>query len=241
MKKATLSVLLLGFLVSQSFTTLSQDEKYIVLDKNDLKALKKQPRKQILVENDYVIKFDPTRMLVGELGFSYEKVMGINSSVEFEFGPTISNLYDNNHYYYYSSNSYHTQSGIGVLASAAFRFYPMQEALNGFYVSPKLRYKSVNTMYIDQTGTLSDETGTKNQYSFMFNMGMQRWLSNQFSLDLYAGLGLGYSYNRDFIYNTFYDPITSQYTSEWTKQKYQGARVVANIGLKVGIGNTLKK
>lgn len=241
MKKTTLSILLLGFLVSKSFVSISQEDKYIVLDKSDLKAMKKEPRKQILVENDYVIKFDPTRMLVGELGFSYEKVMGLNSSVEFELGPTISNLYDYNHYNYYTNNTYNTQSGIGVLGSAAFRFYPMHDALNGFYVSPKLKYKAVNTMYIDQTGVLSNETGSKNQFSFMFNMGIQKWLSKQFSLDVYAGLGIGYNYNRDFIYNTIYDPITYQYTYEWSKQKYQAAHVVCNLGVKVGIGNTLKK
>lgn len=242
MKKSNLGLLLLGFLLTNSIAGISQDDKYVVLSKKDIKALKKEPRKQILVENDYVIKFDPTRMLVGELGFSYEKVTGINTSVEFELGPTVSNLYNNNnHYYYYSNNTYTTQSGIGLLGSAAVRFYPMHDALNGFYVSPKLKYKAVNTQYIDQTGLLSNETGSKNQFSFMFNVGMQTWLSKQFSLDLYAGLGLGYNYNRDFIYSTVYDPITYQYTSTWSKEKYQNARVVCNIGVKFGFGNIYKK
>lgn len=241
MKKAKLSILLVGFLVSKSFMSMSQDEKFIILDRNDLKALKKEPQKQILVENDYVIKFDPLRMLVGELGFSYEKVIGLNSSIEFELGPTISNLYDFNNHFYNSNNSYNTQSGIGLFTSAAFRFYPMNDALNGFYVSPKLKYKSVNTQYIDQTGLLNNETGSKNQIAFMFNMGVQKWLSKQFSVDFYAGLGIGYNYHRDFNYNSIYDPVTYEYSYVWNKKKYQEARVVCNFGIKVGIGNTVKK
>ena len=239
MNNLKLNVLLVGFLLSKSFISISQEEKYIVLDKNDLKAMKKEPKKQILVENDYVVKFDPTRMLVGELGFSYEKVFGLHSTYELELGPTISNLYNYNHFYY--SGNYSTQSGLGVFASAALRFYPMHDALNGFYVSPKLKYKAVNTQYIDQTGILGNENGSKNQYTFMFNMGIQTWLSQQFSLDFYAGMGIGYSYNRDLLYNTTYDPNTQQYVAQWTKQKYQNAHVMCNIGVKVGIGNTLKK
>lgn len=244
MKTTKLNTLIFGLLLAGVNNVKAQDEKYIVLDKKALKEIKKPVKSPLLVENDHVFKFDPTRMLVGEIGFSYERVRGINSSFEFEIGPTISNLYGyNNHFYYnYNFPSYYaTQSGLGIFGSVGYRYYPHHDALNGFYVSTKLKYKTLNTEYIDHSGVLPNERGVKNQYSFIFNMGYQVWLSKSFSMDLYGGIGIGYVYNEQMNYSSVYNSTTMLYESTWIKEKYQGANLVFNLGVKVGIGSILKK
>jgi hypothetical protein len=239
--------LVVTFLVTGIFYSNAQEEKYIVLDKKTIskirrEPIRKEPKKKILVENDFVVKFDPTRMLIGDLGFSLERATGLYSSIEFELGPTFSNLYSGNHYYTLGNfSSYDEVSDIGVFGSAAFRFYPMNGAFNGFYVSPKLKYRALNTQFVDHSGSLPDQKGSSNQCSFVFHAGYQLWFTEQFSIDFYAGIGLGYKQVNEVQANYIYNEITQNYDYSWAKNKYNTTNVVCNLGVKVGIGGKVKK
>lgn len=230
--------------MSLIFSALAQEEKIIVIDKGSGKTYKPKTVRP-LVENNSVMKFNPLQMIVGEINFGFEKKIDEMSSVEFEFGPTLSNIgftVNNNHYYYfepyYGPNAQET-SGVGFFASAAYRFYPMDKGLvlNGFYVSPVVKYRLMNFGVHDYTETLEDQKGNENHMYFTFNFGFQRWLSERFSLDMFGGLGLGYEAHVHYRVMNTYDDVTGQYTYSWDKNAYSGVRFVFTGGIKIGIGN----
>ncbi len=231
------NTLIVGIVFSTSFWSNAQDEKYIILDNKSIKKMNKEKKSELIVDNEKVFKFDPTRLVRGEIDFGFEKKIDENTSLEFDLGPTISNLKGFSVNHYFSGNSsYQERSSIGLFSSAALRFYPNNGVFNGFYVSPKIKYRLMNSQYIDETGVLPNTNASKNQFSFVFNMGTQTWKSENFSLDFYAGLGLGYDFVQDLKQTSVYDPITYTYTSSWKKQAYQDAKMIFNFGVKVGIG-----
>ena len=220
------------------FTVFGQEERVIVVDRGTNARF--VPKQRKLVDNTSVIKFSPLQMIVGELNFGYERVIDDISSVEFEFGPTISNVglaVEDNHFY--SSWGYTGQtSRIGFFGSAAYRFYPLDngKVLNGFYVSPVFKYRLMNFGMRDYSGNLEDTKGNESHAYFTMNFGMQRWLSQHFSIDYFAGIGLGYEAKNSFQTVSEYNGVTGEYSYFWNKNAYDGVRFLFTIGLKVGIG-----
>lgn len=238
MKKTFIAVYFISFF----FSVFGQEEKIIVIDRGSGKT-QKQKKERDLVNNNTVLKFSPLQMLVGEINFGFEKKIDEISSVEFEFGPTLSNIefsVEENHYYDPFGNGGSTETaGLGLFASAAYRFYPMDNSkvLNGLYVSPVLKYRLMNFGVHDYSDVLENTKGSENDIYFTFNFGFQRWLSESFSLDFFAGIGLGYESHLHYRATSVYDGNTGLYNYDWEKDAYNGVRFVFTGGIKIGIGH----
>lgn len=233
--------LVFTILLFSSLLTNAQQE-VVIIDKGESNTRVRKPRELRLNENTRVVKFAPLNMLIGEIGFGYEHKVDSKSSLDFEFGPTISEIgFDVNTHYFdaYSSNYSYRTSGLGAFGSVGYRFYPLDEteALNRFYVSPILKYKllTYTANSADPNANLDPKRGTENQLNFYFNFGHQVWLSKSFCLDMYCGMGIGYKGTVDYTINSEY--VGTEWVSSWRTQKASGARYVFDIGIKVGIGS----
>ncbi len=226
MQRAIIFIALLGF---GSYGLAQNDPQYIIVDKD----VKKQKEHRV-VDNSFVIKFTPTQLLAGEINFGAEFKTGERSSVEVEAGPTITQIgagrFTTGYQDYFGA---YPSSGVGVFTSAAFRYYPadLYPSLNRFYISPKVRYRCYNTMY-NFSGDTGTKRGAENQVGFIFNAGLQTWLSDQFAIDYFVGLGIGYSVSTSYQPN--YGPMDSQVINKYV---YRQTNYIFNIGVKVGIGN----
>lgn len=236
-----------------SFHTASvfaQDREVVIIERNSNSSARKSSEPKRLVNHTEVFKFDPLRMAIGEINFAYEGRINDQTSFEVELGPTVSNL-GRNRFVVYDGNSsaFGRQPGMGVFASAAYRFYPLDDrpVFNQLYVSPKFKYRRYNEI-IDASvysgnGTppvgnvLEDKRGYTNEAIFTFNFGYQQWLANRFSFDYYFGVGIGSYYSATFRPMSVYDGGTGAWLNTWEKIETRNARFVATIGLKVGIGN----
>ena len=195
----------------------------------------KEEKAQKVSELKSVFKYDPLRLLVGEVAFSYERKTGVNSSFEFELGPTISEVkpFNSNHYGFGSSN---VKSGIGGFASIGYRYYPVKGTFSGIYISPKIKYKMMNSIYQDASGTIGDFLSTRNQGSFMFNFGVQKWASSKLSFDFYTGVGIGFN-NQVYPYqSTIYNYQTNTNSYSWSAKTENYTSLFFNLGVKIGIG-----
>jgi hypothetical protein len=239
MKITLKNTLFIGLILAKSFNSQAQDEKVIVMDKKDFKNLKNEKKEPIIFNGGMVFKFDPTRIILGEIAFGLEKRIGDYSSLEVELGPTISNLtgFKINHLNYYSSYTsyYNEKSGVGIFGSIGYRFYP-KGVFNGLYISPKFKYKLYNSSFVDPSGILENQNGSRTQSSFIFNVGFQKWTTKNFSFDFYTGLGVGYVTNTKMVSNGYYDPSYGNNYPGWSKTTYKDAKLVFNLGVKVGIG-----
>jgi hypothetical protein len=227
------------------FTSLSgmaQEEKIIVIDRG-VRGRTKPQKEQKLVDNDHVLKFSPLQMVMGEINLGFEKKMNEMSSLEFELGPTLSEVgFTVNEYHYYDPWGYPSQSrntGVGFFGSVGYRFYPMDNTmvLNRFYVSPVFKYRLYNFQLRDFSGILDDQKGSENQAMFTFNFGYQKWLSDHFSLDMFAGFGLAFEGHDTYYLNSVYDGNTGTYIYNWEENNFNGVRFAFTMGVKVGIGN----
>lgn len=224
------------------FAAYSQEEKIIVIDRGTGKQYKsdlKSDRK--LVTNTSVLKFSPLQMVVGEINFGYERKIDEMSSVEFEFGPTLSNVglrVQDNHFTDPFGTSTQETSKIGFFGSVGYRFYPLDNSkvFNGFYVSPVFKYRLINFGVQDFSENLKDTKGNENHAYFTFNFGFQRWLSDNFSLDFFGGIGLGYEAISTYNVAVGYDGNSQLYTYYWDKNVYSGVRFLVTGGIKIGIG-----
>ncbi len=219
----------------------AQEQVVIVRNEKNSRPVRKETSDRI-VENRDAFKFDPLRMFVGELNFAWEHSLGERTSMEIELGPTISHLrlLGNNDFHiggFNNTNSY-SVSQMGVLVSAGIRFYPLEDykVFNRMYVSPKLHFRNYNIGY-NSPDIPNDARGVNNQFSFLFNIGTQRWYSDNFALDFYAGLGIGSVNSSSYLQSFLYDGNTGLYTSEWKKYNETYARILLNFGMKVAIGN----
>ena len=242
MKKITLL-----FFCFAGFYSQAQDERQVVIiDRNSptyRSTTASTPRR--LVDHKHVFKFDPIRMAIGEVNFAYERRIDEQSTLEVELGPTVSNLgrmrFDQGGMNVYFSR----QSNMGVLASLAYRFYPLdgRPAFNQLYISPKFKYRRYNetlhaedNMNTGMPSTLSDTKGFTNEAIFTFNFGYQQWLAQRFSFDYYIGFGLASYSSKSYTPDTGFDGNTGQWTEVWRPQTVNYARFVGTIGIKVGIG-----
>jgi hypothetical protein len=224
--------------------TQAQEEKVIVIDRGtsykNSQQRSKKPEK--LVDNDYVIKFSPLQMIMGEINLGFEKRVDEMSSIEFEFGPTLSEVgfsVNSNHYNDpWGFNFSRRTTRAGVFGSVGYRFYPMDNTvvLNRFYVSPVFKYRIYNFGVEDYSKVLPSQKGSEGQAIFTFNFGYQKWLSDHFSLDMFAGFGLAFESHRDFFTESSYNDVTGTYTYKWVDNNYSGVRFAGTMGVKVGIG-----
>lgn len=231
-----------------ALTAYSQgEEQVIVIRQNEsVKSVKQRRVKTVrTVENFDAFKFDPLRMFIGEINFSWEHRIQERTSFEIELGPTISNLsytkQGNNHFndIYYGYVASETQSGMGVLASAAIRYYPLQDykALNRIYISPRVKYRRYNETYTVEGAGLEDRQGYSSEVIFSFNIGLQEWLSDNFAFDYYIGMGIGSYRERTSNYTVTYNELTGMNDKYiWVDNSRSLARVVGVIGMKVSIG-----
>jgi hypothetical protein len=237
MKNKILSILLLA----TSLSAIAQEEKIVVIDRGNHGRMKPQ-KEQKLVDNDYVLKFSPLQMIMGEINFGFEKRVDEMSSIEFELGPTMSEIglsvNDNHVYDPYGMPALNRNTKLGVFGSVGYRFYPMDNTmvLNRFYVSPVFKYRLYNFGITDYSGMLDDKKGSENQALFTFNFGYQKWLSDHFSLDMFAGLGLAYEGHKEYSVESIYDGNTGYYLYSWKENTYSGVRFALTMGVKVGIG-----
>ena len=186
------------------------------------------------------VKFTPTQLIFGELNFAFEHRITPHSSLELSAGPTISELggvqlitsTNNNNVYA------ERQSDIGYFVSLGYRFYPLNYAgaPRGLYISPEIKYRVYNILYIDNNvNPLSDKKGTTSQAMFRFNVGYQFWPGKKFALDVFTGIGLGKVNQSVPIINYIYNSDGSS-TPYWDTQNVSRASVNATIGVKIGIG-----
>lgn len=229
------------FLLFACFSGLyasAQDDKIVIVDRYQpakRPTQERMPRR--MVDLNQVFKFDPIRMGIGEINFAYERVVGEQTSIEVELGPTVSNLGRNR---FVSGNNpggtiLNKYSEMGVFGSFAFKFYPLdgRPALNQLYVAPKFKFRRYNETI--ESPTLGAIGGHSNQAIFTFNFGYQQWLAQRFAFDYYVGFGLG-SY-RGTSYSTVAEYNGTDWTEVWLAEKERSTRFVATIGIKVGIGN----
>ena len=235
-------------LITCFLTSLSvfAQREVIVIDRNAAPE-----KKSIAPEDDYlsdrwvqhtnVFKFDAMRLIIGDIALSYERVIGQKTSLEFEAGPTLSNLGLNRLTFHDDGSLNGTKNtGLGGFGSIAIRFYPLdgRPALNQFYISPKYKYRQYNEMISPNPGSaLSDRAGFSKQNIFTFNFGIQSWVAKQFALDYYIGIGIGHSVDRYSVANSFYDETTMDWGENWIDHSSRSANVVLSIGIKCGIGN----
>jgi ribosomal protein L30E len=235
--------IVLGF-VSFIQTVKAQDERIVIIDKNAGKEYIKTKKTKNLVENTSVLKFSPMQMAIGEINFGYERKVSDYTSLDFEFGPTLSNVglsIQGNHNVYIDPVYGYSQetTGLGGFISVGYRFYPLDNGmvLNGFYVSPVVKYRRMNFGITDYSNMLDDTRGNENDLHFTFNFGFQKWISNRFSLDFYGGMGLSYETHTTYNVSTNYDDVTGTYLYSWNKNAYNGVRFILTGGVKVGFGN----
>lgn len=234
--KTICSVVLLMATVS----TYAQDE-IIIVDRKNYKQKKDRDIKQ--TENTQIVKFSPLQLLAGEITLGYERQVSKKGSIDLEVGPTISNIGFglNSHFIDPFNPSAIEKSGLGFVASVGYRYYPLDEteALNRFYVSPVLKFKLMNSIFEDGSGIMTNtQRGSRTMTNFYFNFGYQIWLAKSFSMDFFAGFGIGlHQEKRLYTTQVFQD---NAWVNEWQEDFRSGAVYVGNIGIKIGIGSVAK-
>jgi|TARA_R110000737_G_scaffold352891_1_gene400887 hypothetical protein len=190
-----------------------------------------------------VVKFSPSKMMRGEIQFSYERKMAEQASFEFSAGPAISNVSPLNFDHIFGNGSNATESSLlGFVATIGARYYPLEDrdALEGFYVSPIIGFTQLNYNFsADNIGygiVLPDQRGHSNQTSFAFVFGTQKWLSSTFCLDMYIGSGIKQITEQNYFidYGDFNGPINP--TPKWGEQTNTNVTWFITGGIKVGIG-----
>lgn len=226
-----------------SVLTYAQEQQIIIVDKSykSPRASSKE-RKSFEVDNTWAVKFCPTQMFAGEINFGVELKVQERMSLEFEIGPTVSNIGRNNFHFFPNNTEANENSAIGFLFSTALRYYPMEDhkVFNKFYISPKFRFRNYNTVYsydYISFNKLEDQRGTNNQFGFIFNLGVQDWLSPTFAVDYFIGFGLGYQNNNYYRVDQTYDQNTGQTINVWRSENENFTNYIVQLGIKLGIGN----
>ena len=223
-------------------TYAQEDEQVVIVRQSTGTKARRAPKPERNVENYNAFKFDPFRMAIGEINFSWEHRIHEKTTLEVELGPTVSNLGRNRFYTQPAEpgmGTYRRNSSMGVLVSAAVRYYPLEDfhAMNKLYVSPRFKYRRYNEFSSSDEPSLSDIRGYSDEFIFSFNVGYQAWLSNNFAFDYYIGAGIG-SYNgKTYQPLSTYDGNTDTWSYTWQPITSRYARFVGVIGMKVTIGN----
>lgn len=212
---------------------LGQSERvYVNLDSDDNSRTKSGR----VVEHMNVIHHDPIRMMTGEIGFSFERVLKEKLSIEIGAGPTLSGIGFTRFFSFDQGTT--TASRIGFLAEVGIRYYPLNDmpALNKLYIMPSVKFRQYNVDYEANAISLPNRRGYQNDISYNFTVGYQQWLADGFSFDYYAGFGLGMRYSQSFYAVDDFNPETQQFEPRWIGTYNQLPRLYFNLGLKVGLG-----
>lgn len=231
---------LLSLLCFVNLVAFSQDERVVIVRRESGRSNHK-PKPERDIDNYNAFKFDPLRMAIGELNFSWEHRLDDHTTFEVELGPTISNLGGNRGYFIEGDayGDYRVNSQMGVLASAAVRYYPLEDskAMNKLYISPRIKYRNYNSSYSSSMSGISDQNGSSNEFIFSFNVGYQQWLSHNFAFDYYIGAGIGSYRGNQYFLSESYDGNTNMWSYQWKEQTARYARFIGVIGVKVTVGN----
>jgi hypothetical protein len=225
-----------------SFYSYSQRE-VVVIDRSKAKKQVNDNMPRRMVEHRHVFKMDPIRMSIGEINFSYERKVDEKLSLEFEFGPTVSNLgvgRFSDIIFNPGGIEYKENSRMGGFGSVALRFYPLDDRLvfNQLYVSPKFKFRRYNEQFeVMPPSNLGTQNGFLNESVFTFNVGYQQWLAQNFSFDYYVGFGIAGAREMTYMPTSLYDGNTNTWVETWEKRDNSYSRFVMTIGLKIGIGN----
>lgn len=195
-------------------------------------------------DRKYIIKYAPLQIFFGEVPFSFEHAFSNRMSYEVTLGPSLSNFGVSADRFGFKGNKFiraHDITKVGVVASAAFRFYPLAKgnAPKGFFVSPELKYRLFRLQYNEiENGAFQMGTNVRNMNHFIvrFNVGYQFIMRNTLAMELFAGFGFN-SRSGLFPANvTGYDPGTQQYTTTLQEKKYSEAIAHFTFGFRVGLG-----
>ena len=140
--------LIAALLVCSVSAAFAQEDRMVIVKQNDnhKTSSRYKPREPRTVECFNAFKFDPTRMIIGEINFSWETKIKDRLSLEFELGPTVSNLQIGGGNHFYTPGYTETRSKMGILLSAGIRYYPLDDSpvFNNLYVSPRIKYRRYN-------------------------------------------------------------------------------------------------
>ncbi len=196
--------------------------------------------------NEHVLKFNPLQVFRGELGLTLENTLSERTTYSLMLGPTISNLspVSSGHSFpasevgFQVSPQYSVSSKVGIMIGSSFRFYPMNDdaATNGFFVEPSFKYRRFNENIFDRNEILEDQNGHTNQFRFAFNVGSQRWYSNQFSLEYYIGAGINYQTESTYRVFSEFDFNTGEVSHSWVGSNINDALWYISGGINIGIG-----
>jgi len=235
-----ISILLLSTL---TFSAMAQDQKVVIIDKGSSYNAPKKLKEPLVTNNLNIIKFSPLQLLVGEINLGYERVLNEMSSVDFEIGPTLSNVrmsVSGNHLFNPGFGpSVERTSGVGFFFGTGYRMYPLRGGLapNWFYVSPVFKFRQMNYGFHDFSNLLPNTKGSEKDFNFSFNFGSQFWLEEKFSLDVFAGIGLAYESYKDYFMTSVYNGTTGLYDYQWQEDAYSGVRFLFTGGVKIGIAH----
>lgn len=186
----------------------------------------------------WAVKFTPTSLIVGELNFSYEMMIGAHSSLEFTAGPTISNIgIGGIEVRALKNDLVSLDTKIGYFVSAAYRYYPKKDnaSMCLMYVSPVLKFRNYRTEMSDDLGNIDDIIANNYQGRLLFNFGVQLWPSRNFLFDIYTGVGLGYRKVEVYSPTSQYDGTAWRH--EWQNSSgIEGVHLALDIGVKIGFG-----
>ncbi len=167
-----------------------------------------------------ILKFDPIRLfckqkrkgytgeleVIKEFNLSYERLLSRRISIETELGVTkfipigmfSSGIggYDSAGSSGYGDNASYlpisTSTRNGLLFSLAGRYY-FKDEMNGFYISPKVKYRNLNDIITAKHADFyladPEKNETRNEIMLTSNFGFQKIISTNFVLDFYVGFG----------------------------------------------------
>lgn len=225
---------------------------------DELSQSTKAIKAPIKEDQTYIIKFDPTRTIlwegkirnhtrsvVSELGLGFEKKIGTHSSIELEAGTTrydyafeplgARDIPDDD---YYQTLHYNVASKLGFYTSLAYRYYPVKQALRGIYVSPKFRYRLLKNEVTPKVSDIVDSREESHkEFFYMINIGYETWLSDNYSLDFYFGIGMRSRIDNFNHCYWSYNSKTDSSTLNWISNSKKEIVPNINIGVKIGFGN----
>lgn len=195
------------------------------------------------IGNKWAVKLTPTQLIMGELNLSVEFKTSKRTSMDIDFGPTLSQVgfggmtwedYDPDQ----PSTTYdlYKDGSVGYFGALGFRYYPLTktQSLNRLYIQPQVKYRVYRTIVGEESGLWNEVISTNTQYKFLFNLGYVLWASQNFGFEFYTGAGLGYREVQK------YQPYTvtngSDISYEWWQGVDREPQILLNFGIKVLIG-----
>jgi len=187
--------------------------------------------------------------LCGIIPVSWESSISKNTSVEFSAGLTFSEINRlpwchnqhqgglNNFGYLHWSMKTRSESELGVMAEAGFRFYaPSRKgAMNGFYLAPKMQFVrynySLTGIDANQEDVIESRRSWDNRYGINLEAGYQVWF-RRFCFDAQIGVHSSLvQLNQLSAMQHWYD---SQWNFYWYEEKTNFIHANGYLGLNVG-------